>query len=337
MRSFGHERDPFRLHPVGDLADDGPDRAAADQGQRPEEMGGTLRHLGVECLFGQGGKALRLGAAFHPDHGGTGPAVMIGQRHEGKGPARAVDLGRDILMRDRVGHGKGQRLLPVAQRGGGDARGLPHRAGPAIGADHEFRRNPGAVAQAHARFGLAGHQLCRAFAGAEIHIGQLCQMRRDLAPQEPIGQVPAKGQLRDVGGVEIMGHARFRDLAARIHDPHHLQRHGMGGKTVPEPGPVEELARGLKKGRGAQVGAFGRCFGHGGGRVCADDGKSRLPESCGGDQAGDAAARDEDVGVFDLDHGPELGRSGAHDDATGCPKAIFRTKNRRLKKFVRIF
>ena len=326
MGGFGHQRHALGLHPVGDLADDRPECPAGHKLQRSEQMRGTFRHLGLEDGFGQGGKPLRLGAAFHPDHGRTGAPVAIGQGHEGEGPARAVDLGRDILVRDRVRDGKGQSLLTVAQGGRADAHRLADGAGAAIGADHQFRRDPAAVGQGHAGLGLAGEKLRRAGAGAEIDSRQGCQMGRHLAPQKPVGQVPAKGQVRDVGGIEIMGDAGFGNLAARIDDAHDLKRHGMGRKPVPEARAFEKLARGLQKGGCAQVRSLGCGIGHGGRRVGADDREPRLPEGRSGGQTGDAAAGNEDVGVCECCHAPEVGRSGRLDDATGCPKPIFRTK-----------
>ena len=86
----------------------------------------------------------------------------------------------------------------------------------AIGRDDQFRADPRAVGQRHACLGLARENLRGAGAGAEIDIGHRRQMRHHFAPQKPVGQVPAEGQLGNVGGVEIMGDPRLGALAACI-------------------------------------------------------------------------------------------------------------------------
>ena len=99
-----------------------------DERQRPEETGGARDHLGLELGHRQGGQAQHFRPALHPDDGGAGLAVTVGQGHQREGAAGAVDLGRDIVVRDRVGDGEGQRLLAVAGGLDADPQRLAHRA-----------------------------------------------------------------------------------------------------------------------------------------------------------------------------------------------------------------
>ena len=71
--------------------------------------------------------ALGIGAGFHPDHGRAGGAIAVGEGDEGEGAAGAVDLGRDVAVRDRVGDGEGERLLAIAHGSHGDFQRLAHR------------------------------------------------------------------------------------------------------------------------------------------------------------------------------------------------------------------
>jgi hypothetical protein len=265
-----------------------------------------------------------LGPALHPDDGRRGArdpvlAGVVGQRHQRERPAGAVDLGRDILVRDRVRDGEGQRLLPVAR---------VRTPMPAASRTAELR--PSAAITSRARSRAPSLSVTRAsvsrvsscavpMPGRKSAIGSR-QMRHHLAPQQPVGQVPAERLVRDVGGVEIMGHARFRHLAARIHDAHDLQRHGVGRQPLPDADPVEKRLRRLQKGRGAQV-RTNRVLAVGDRRrgIGADRAEPRLGEGDGGGQSRHTAAGDEDVDILDLLHGRKIGRGRGGGDAALCP------------------
>ena len=67
----------------------------------------------------------------------AGLPAAIRQRDQSEWPARAVDFGRDIVMRDRVGHRKGQRLLPVAIGFHRNSQRFAHGRIAAIGGNHQ--------------------------------------------------------------------------------------------------------------------------------------------------------------------------------------------------------
>ena len=66
MGGLGHQRHALGDHVVCDLADDRPKRSPRYKFERPEQMGGAIRHRGLKLRLGQSGKAHRLGRALHP-------------------------------------------------------------------------------------------------------------------------------------------------------------------------------------------------------------------------------------------------------------------------------
>ena len=131
-------------------------------------------------------------------------------------------------MRDRVGHGKGQRLLPVARGAHVNAQRLADGGIAPVGGNHHAGGHAGAVGQGHQGFRLARQQPGGGKAGAKIDIRQLGQTRDHFAAQQPVWKVPAEGLVGNVGGIEILDQARLGLGAARVDDPHHLQRRGKG-------------------------------------------------------------------------------------------------------------
>ena len=138
-----------------------------------------------------------------------------------------------------------QRLLPIAQFAHANPHSLAHPAVAPIRANHQLGRDPAAIAQGDACLACACQKLGGSDAGAKIDIGQCRQMRHHFAAQQPIGQVPAKGQIRDISSIEIMGDTRLGLWSACIDDAHDLKRGRMGAKPCPKPNPVQKIARGL--------------------------------------------------------------------------------------------
>ena len=296
MGGFRHQGAALTRHAVSDLADDRPDHAAAGQGQRAKDAAGAHGHLRLELWHRQGGQSQHLWPGFHPDDGRTGPPVAVGQRHQGEGAAGAVNLGRDILMRDRVGHGKGQRLLPVARGPHVDAQGLADGGiAPVCGDDHAGG-HAGAVGQGHQGFRLARQQPGGGKAGTKIDIRQFRQTRDHFAAQQPVRQVPAEGLVGNVGSIEILDQARLGLGAACVDDPHHLQRGGKGFQPGPQARVLQDRDRRLQEGGCAQIGAVGIAICDRRFRVNAEHRKAGRPEGGSGGQPGNTAAGNQDIG-----------------------------------------
>ena len=82
----------------------------------------------------------------------------------------------------------------------------------------------------------------------------------------------------------------------------------MGFKPGPETGGLQHGDRGLQERGGAQVGTLGIAFGHGRRGIDADYPEAGRAKCAGGGQAGNAAARDQDIGRF-THLGPPGGRN----------------------------
>ena len=121
-------------------------------------------------------------------------------------------------------------------------------------------------------------------------------MSHHLAPQKPVGQVPAKGLVRDIGGIEFLGDPRLGSTPARIDDPHDLQIGGMGRQPRPQTRAIQQRLRRLQKGGCAQIRAGrdrasrDRWCG-----IKAQHRKSGRPKDAGRRQPRNAAARDDDI------------------------------------------
>ena len=326
MRRLGHQHGAGAGHPLGNLGNDRPDAAPGDEAERAEDAGGAGRHLGLEIGDGKRGEPGDLRAGFHPDHGGGGLAVAVGQGDEGEGAALAVDLGRDIAVGQVMRHRKGQRLLAVTGGFRTDPEGFAHRGVAAVGADHQSGGDLRPVGEGDEGLGLAGQHPGEAGAGAEADVRQFRNAGDHLAAEEPVRQVPAEGCVGDVGGVEIPGEAGFGFGAARVDDPHDLQGCGMRFQPRPEARGFQHGDRGLQEGGGAQVGPFGLALGDGGGRVDADHPEPGRAKRAGGGQARDAAAGDQNVGGF-AHRGPppaSIGRAARRGqwDRTSQPRGL---------------
>ena len=197
-------------------------------------------------------------------------------------------------MRCIMRHGKDHGLLPIARCFHVNPRSLPHRRSAPIGGDHQPCADLRPVAQRHDGPVVTGQHPGKAGAGAKIDIGQFRQPRQQLAAQQPVGQVPAKGRIPDLGGVEIRRHRR---LGPGIDDAHHLQRRGMRRQTRPKPGLIQQVARRLQKRGGAQIGARVGGRGYRRGRIDADHVKPRRTEHRRCTQPGHAATGNQDIGL----------------------------------------
>jgi hypothetical protein len=103
-----------------------------------------------------------------------GFAVAVGQRHQRERPARAVDLGRDIVMRAFMGDGEGQRLLAVARVFTPMPSASRTDGIAAIGADTSRARMRAAVGQGDQRLAPRARQAGGGGAGQE---GDILQSR----------------------------------------------------------------------------------------------------------------------------------------------------------------
>ena len=304
VRRLGHQRHPLPGHAGRKLRDDWPDQTRCRECQRPEHAAGPRHDGRLELGFGQGGQTRHLGPRLHPDHGGTGQAVAVGQGDQGERPAGTVDFGRDALVRQRMGDGETQRLLAVVPRADRDVQRLTQAGVAAIGGDHQTGGQARAVRQGDDSLGTARQQSGGRHAGAKADIGQFGQPRHHLTPQQPVGQVPAKGQVRDFGGVKILDQAGGCLGATGVDDSHDLQGCCEGCQPLPQASRLQHLPRRLQKGGGAQIGTFGGLIRDGGGGIDADHLKARRTKGRRSGQTGNAAARNQDVGVF---HGGNLG------------------------------
>ena len=62
-----------------------------------------------------------------------------------------------------------------------------------------------------------------------------------------VWEIPAKRQVRHVGGAKVMGDAGNEIRAARIHDAHDLKWHAMWFQQGPDTGISHHVARGLQQ------------------------------------------------------------------------------------------
>jgi hypothetical protein len=236
------------------------------------------------------------------------PPVAIGQRHQREGPAGAVDLGRDAFVRQGMGHGEDHRLLPVAPAPRADADRLAHRAVAPVRGHQQLRPHlspalavPG---QLHDHLAAARRHPLDPRRRDQPRVRQPVQLRHHLAPQQPVRQIVAEGLGPDLGRVEI------RHLADRllrppgIGQPHHPQGRRMRLQPVPQPGPAQQLDRGLQEGGRAQVRALRLDLGHRRHRIDADRVEPLRREGRGRRQPGDPAARHQDVRL-DAFHEPQ--------------------------------
>ncbi len=255
---------------------------------------------------------------------------MIGQRYQGERPARAVNLGRHIVVGDGMRHRKGQRLLSVTRCfHSNTCRFAQARSAPVRG-NGQLCAHRGAIAKRDAGFGGAGEERGGRGARAKFHIRQFRDARQKLAPQQPIGQVPSEGQIGQISRVEFARQARFGIHAARIDNAHDLQFGGMRGKAGPNARTVQKRLRGLQKCRCAQIRSGPVACRDGRRRIDAEHRKPCLPKDAGRRQTRDAAAGNQDINVGSM-HGFGLlnrnlvrnagqfhARSAAPDVARGC-------------------
>ena len=197
-----------------------------------------------------------------------------------------------------VRHGKGQCFLAIAESADADPQRLTHRRGAAIGTDHKAGCNLGAVGQGDQRRCVAGQHPRKSDTGAKADIGQVRQTGHHLAPQKPVGQVPAKGRVGNVGGVKLSGQAGHGFGTTGVDDPHHLQGGCMRGKPVPEPCTGHDRDAGLQYGRRAQIRTLGFGFGDRGAWVDADHAKPMCAKGAGSGQTRNPATRYQDFRRF---------------------------------------
>ena len=192
----------------------------------------------------------------HPDDGGGGDALTVGQGDEGERAAGAVDFCRYVLMRDFVGDGEGQGLLAVAHCSDRNIQGSSDGRIAAVGSDDEFCGDAG-VGEGDQGFAVTRRYGGCSHAGAEADIGEFSKAGDQLAAQQPVWQVPAKRLVRDVGGVEVLDLAGFLGNTACVDDAHDLQGYRMGFEAVPQAGLLQHFAGRLQEGGCAQIGAAG--------------------------------------------------------------------------------
>jgi hypothetical protein len=257
MRRLGHQRGALAAKRSAIWADDRPDAAAG-----PASAGRTARRTLVSSRPRRrapaGRRGGRFGARSIQTTAEAGLPVAVGQRHQREGPAGAVDLGRDIAMRQGMGDGEGQRLLPVAEGARTDPQRLRAPANCARRRRQQPRAKPGAVAQGDQRLGSRVSSRAKPTPGRKLDARQLASRATISRRRSQLGRFQPKGCVGNVGGVEIMGDARFGLRAAGIDDAHHLQAawHGArAGPTVPPPAAPEARVAGRRWCAGRRPGA----------------------------------------------------------------------------------
>ena len=194
-----------------------------------------------------------------------------------------------------MGDGEGQGLLPVACCFYVDPQGLTHSRVASVCPDQQAGRDLTPIGKRCESLGLAGHDPGDGDAGQEGDIGQVCQSGQKFPAQQPVRQIVAKGQIRDVGGVEIPDQARLARDPPGVGNPHDLQRRREGGKPRPEADTVEQAHRWLQKRGAAQIGTDGGGRGDRGSRIGADYIESRGAKPRRRRKPGNASAGNQNV------------------------------------------
>ncbi len=205
-------------------------------------------------------------------------------------------------MGQGMGNGKGQRLLPITGCPDVDPRRDAHRRIAPVRRHDKARAQAFPVAQRHAGLPGAGEQRGSAGAGAEIDIGHGAKLCQQFAAQQPVGQVPSKGGIGDIGGIKITDHAGRGISAARVDDPHDLQRRGVRGIARPKPAILKLRAGRLQEGRGAQIRAVGLTLRDRGRGIDTDHIEPRRAKGHRRCHPGNATAGDQNIAC--LGHDP---------------------------------
>ena len=121
-----------------------------------------------------------------------------------------------------MGDGKSNRFLPITRCFHVDTSGCAHRRAASVRTNHEVATDLGVVGQTYQGVGRARDHVGKSDACFKGHVGQLSQSCDHLAAQKPVGQVPAKRQVRHVSRIKVSSGANGTVLAACIDDPHDL-------------------------------------------------------------------------------------------------------------------
>jgi len=255
VRAFTHERDPVGCECVGKQSFDGKAPAGQDTGNGAEMMGARLRKRGGKLGIWRGqqtGGELRL---FHPHIAGgvAQPRVFVLHLHRWDKDERAgiaVELGRNVAMRPRVGNGAGDSPLGIRPAPRRDARSLAGHGIAPVRSDHQVCRNrvPG-DSNVHSVFvgpdgrgalGIPGRRRgCREQGAQPIN-------------ERGIGHVsPKQRTIQVVRGKRDV--RRAPKPGREINDGQALQ-----GRTAAQPGgvdpqPGQQVQGGFKQRRGARV------------------------------------------------------------------------------------
>ena len=256
-------------------------------------------------------------------------AVAVGEGDQGEGPARAVDLGRDVRVRRACGHGEDQRLLAVAPAPRADAERLAQRAVAAVGGDDERARAPGAPSESAASAASvrgvtrSTRTPARSAApGSSASRATISRRKSQLGRFQPKTSAPISSRL------EVRRLADHPLGAAGVGDAHHPERRRLRRQPLPEAGALEKLHGRLQEGGAAQVRALGLGRGHRRHRIDAEDREAGAGEGGGGGQPRHAAARHQHVDRDPL-HAGEPRSGDAREEARKVLGLVMHVRVRR--------
>ena len=242
MRRVADQRQPGRDQAADALAREREDPALALDPHRAEQRARLALDLRGERGVVERGAPLRLRLAHRPDQArAIRRAGRRGQGHQRERPLAGVKLGREIVVRARVGEHDRQRALWVAAHADRNPGGAPRRRSAPVRADDERGGEDASVGERDR--GALGREIEPGDVGRDANeIGMSGGRRFERVGERRVLDVPAEDVAADLARAE-RDRRRREQRAGVVDDPQAPHRRGARRDRRPDAELVEEIDR----------------------------------------------------------------------------------------------